>query len=89
MEHGDAAASEPDDAGCPQLRRGCRNRLAPHAEQVGNPLVCGRDLAAGQAVEAKQQPPAELLRDSMVPAADGGLRNLRDQRLREPQEQSL
>ncbi len=61
---------------------GNRYALAPHAEQVRNNFLRQNYLVGLQAIVAEKKPAAKPLLERMQAVADGGLRNMRNQRLR-------
>ena len=64
-----------------QLECGLRHPFATHAEHVGNQFLRHHQICARQAVQAQQQPAAQLLVERMMAVTHRCLRHLRDQRL--------
>ena len=74
-------------ANCPRPWRCRRHAFAAHAQHVGDQLLGHHEVGGGESVHAQQQPAAQLLIERMVAVAHGGLRHLRDERLRVAQQQ--
>ncbi|MNI44024.1 hypothetical protein D3C73_983750 [compost metagenome] len=78
-----------DQAGFLQMPRRLGHAFAPHAQHIGDQFLRHDDFVGPQAVQAKQQPAAQLLVQRVVPIAHGGLGHLRQERLRVAQQQVL
>ena len=72
-----------------QHARGVRHAFATHAEHVADQFLRHQDFVPGQAVQAHQQPAAQLLLNRVMPIAHRGLGHLRDQRLGKAEQGSL
>ena len=82
IQYGYLAAAVLYQAGSLQVSRCLGDTLATHTQHIGNQFLCHGQLVRGQAVEAQEQPAAQLLVQSMMPVAHGGLRHLGQQALR-------
>jgi hypothetical protein len=89
VEHRDVAAVVSDQAGLLHVAGGLGDALAAHAEHVGDQFLGHDQFVGGQAVEAQQQPAAELLVERMMPVAHRRLRHLGQQGLGVAQQQML
>lgn len=66
-----------------------RDAFAAHAEHIGYQVVRHHQLVRVEAVVAQKQPAAELLFNGMQAITNGGLRDLRQERLSEAQHHHL
>src|SRR3990167_477829 len=87
IQHIDAPPGIADEPRTLQLEGRLRHAFAPHAQHVGDQLLRHHQLVALQAVQAQQQPAAQLLVQRMVAVAHGGPRQLSNERLRVAQQQ--
>src|SRR5450759_1904608 len=74
----DTAAGIVDDTRSLQLTGRFGDTAARDAEHVGSELLRHQKLVRIQAVEAEEQPPAQLLVDAVMAVAHRGLRHLCD-----------
>src|ERR1700720_414864 len=81
VENGDDPAAVADPSAPLQLLRRKNDSFPAYPEHVRDQLLRHPDLTAVDPIEAQQQPPAELLLETVVTIAQGRLRGLRPHRL--------
>jgi hypothetical protein len=76
IEHHDYTAALRDPSLRSQLLRGKRHTFAANTDHVGDQLLSHAQDIVIDSIEAKQQPPANLLLERVMPVAQRGLRCL-------------
>jgi hypothetical protein len=71
-----------------QVAGSLRDTLSPDPEHISDEFLRYDELTALQPINIKQEPSTELLIHRVMPIAYAGLRNLRHQCLRKPQQQA-
>ena len=87
VEHQNTATRIADQTGFLQTERAFGLAFAAHTKHVGNEFLRHHQFIALQAVQAEQQPPAQLLVQRVVAVAHGRLGHLRNQGLGVAQQQ--
>lgn len=71
IEHLDAATTIFDQPSVLQIAGRLGHAFTAHAQHVGDQLLRHHQLVTDQAIQAQQQPAAQLLVERMVPPAEG------------------